>query len=115
MGGVAVWLRCPSIRLPMLTRVPGDVDFVGLSRATPAIKEFFDGQGYQADRMFNALHGAHRLNFADESRDRPVDVILDRFRMCHTIDLRDRLTLEPLTIPATDLLLTKLQVVELNE
>ena len=35
--------------------------------------------------------------------------------MCHTIDLRDRLTREPLTIPATDLLPTKLQVVELND
>jgi hypothetical protein len=115
MGGVAVWLRCPSIRLPTLTRVPADIDFVGLSRATPAIKEFFDAQGYRADRMFNALHGAQRLNFADEERDRPVDVLLDRFRMCHTIDLRARLALEPLTIPATDLLLTKLQVVELND
>src|SRR4051794_4124131 len=115
MGGVAVWLRCPSIRSPTLTRVPADIDFVGLSRATPAIKEFFDAQGYRADRMFNALHGAQRLNFADEGRDRPVDVVLDRFAMCHTIDLRGRLTLEPLTIPATDLLLTKLQVVELND
>lgn len=115
MGGVAVWVRCPSIRLPALTRVPGDVDFVGLSHARPHISDFFEANGYQPDKLFNALHGAQRLNFFDPVRDRPIDVILDRFAMCHTIDLRRRLTREPLTIPATDLLLTKLQIVELND
>jgi hypothetical protein len=115
MGGVAVWERCPSVRLPALARVPADVDFMGLSRAATGIKDFFEAQGYAPDRLFNALHGAKRLNFADESRGRPVDVVLDRFAMCHTIDLRSRLTLEPLTIPPTDLLLTKLQIVEINE
>src|SRR5438067_1688580 len=29
MGGVAVWARCPSVRLPALARVPGDVDLIG--------------------------------------------------------------------------------------
>ena len=35
--------------------------------------------------------------------------------MCHTFDFRDRLQLEPLTLPAADLLLTKLQVVDAEE
>lgn len=115
MGGVAVWARCPTSRLPALRRVPADVDFVGWSKARHETAEFFDAQGYEADKLFNALHGAQRLNFLDPVRDRPIDVILDRFAMCHSIDLRDRLLLEPLTIPATDLLLTKLQIVELND
>jgi hypothetical protein len=34
--------------------------------------------------------------------------------MCHTIDLRDRLALEPETLPLADLLLQKLQIVEIN-
>ena len=71
--------------------------------------------GYVPDKLFNALHGAKRLNFMDPARDRPLDVLLDRFVMCHTLDLRRRLTLEPLTIPLADLLLTKLQVVKVNE
>jgi hypothetical protein len=35
--------------------------------------------------------------------------------MCHRIELADRLALDSPTLTATDLLLTKLQVVELNE
>jgi hypothetical protein len=35
--------------------------------------------------------------------------------MCHRIDLSDRLHLDDPTVTVTDLLLTKLQVVELNE
>jgi hypothetical protein len=35
--------------------------------------------------------------------------------MCHTLYLGDRLTLDDYTIPISDLLLTKLQVVEINE
>lgn len=114
IGGVAVFSRCPSAARPELARSYGDVDVVGLSSHRAQITDFLEAQGYVQDRMFNALHGAQRLNFTDPARDRPLDVLLDRFAMCHAIDLRDRLLLEPVTIPLSDLLLTKLQVVELN-
>ena len=35
--------------------------------------------------------------------------------MCHKLDLKDRLGLDKLTIPLADLLVTKLQVVEITE
>jgi hypothetical protein len=44
-----------------------------------------------------------------------VDVLVDRFAMCHRLDLRDRLALDTRTLPLADLLLSKLQVVERNE
>jgi len=44
-----------------------------------------------------------------------VDVFLDKFRMEQSLDFRQRLRLDDVTIPITDLLLTKLQIVELNE
>jgi len=46
---------------------------------------------------------------------RRVDVFLDVFQMCHKFDFRDRLGLEPRTISMSDLLATKLQIVEINE
>ena len=113
-GGMAVYLRCPSARLPSLERTYGDVDFVGLSSHRGEISDFFEAQGYAQDRMFNALHGARRLNFTDPRIGRPIDVVLDQFSMCHSLDLRERLRVEAQTIPLADLLLTKLQVVELN-
>jgi hypothetical protein len=114
LGGVAFWVRCPSARVAPLARAYGDADFIGRSGDRKAITAFAEAQGYVADRMFNALHGATRLNFHDPARDRPLDVLLDRFHMCHELDLRDRLAAGELTLPLADLALTKLQVVQLN-
>lgn len=115
IGGVAVWARCPSAMLPALRRDYGDVDVVGLARESKALTRFFAEMGYRPDKLFNAIHGAQRLNFTDPDTGRPLDVLLDRFSMCHAIDLRDRLAVDPVTIPLADLLLTKLQVVRMND
>jgi len=115
LGGTAVWVRCPSARRPPLARPYGDIDLASRAKARARITGFLEAHGYVPDKLFNALHGATRLIFAEEATGRPLDVILDEFTMCHTIDLRDRLELEPLTIPLVDLLLTKLQIVQLNE
>jgi hypothetical protein len=61
------------------------------------------------------LYGRTRLQFIHRVTQKSVDVLLDKFRMDHTIDFRPRLGLDNLTIPITDLLLTKLQIVKLNE
>ena len=115
LGGVAVWCQCPSARLPELARDYGDADFIGRAEDRKRITAFLEAEGYEADRMFNALHGASRLNFHDPARDRPVDVLLDRFVMAHELGLRDSVSADGLTIEPADLLMTKLQVVSINE
>ena len=115
LGGVAVWARCPSARRPELAREYGDVDIVTPGRSAREVGRFLESLGYEPDKLFNALHGAQRMNFMDAGHDRPLDVLVDRFVMCHALDLRDRLAVEELTIPLADLLLTKLQVVKINE
>ena len=45
---------------------------------------------------------------------RHVDVFVDAVRMCHVIDFSRRIGLAEETLTSTDLLLTKLQIVELN-
>jgi hypothetical protein len=115
LGGVAVWCQCPSARVPPLARIYGDADFLGLGGERRRISAFMEAEGYEADRMFNALHGATRLNFHDPVRERPVDVLLDRFVMAHELDLRDSTSPDGLTISLADLLLTKLQVVSIND
>ena len=44
-----------------------------------------------------------------------VDVMVDRIHMCHTVEFADRATQLPYTLSPTDLLLSKLQIVELND
>ena len=41
--------------------------------------------------------------------------MIDKFHMCHTLEFADRLTRLPYTLDPIDLLLSKLQIVELNE
>jgi hypothetical protein len=114
-GGLAVWLRCPTARRPPLARDYKDLDFVGRAGEAHAATELLARLGYEPDVEFNSLHGHHRLYFWDPVHGRQLDVFIDRMRMSHELDLEGRIGLEDTTIPLADLLLTKLQVVEVNE
>lgn len=114
IGGAAIWLRCPSASQEGLRRNYADLDFIGLSSKTGEIKEFLTGLGYEPDKFFNSLHGRTRLLFWDTPNDRQVDVFLDEMKMCHRLDFRSRLTVDPYTLSIADLLLTKLQIIQLN-
>ena len=97
-----------------LARTYGDIDFAARASDVPKITDLFVTAGYQADTEFNALHGRHRLFFWDPQHDREADVFLDTFTMCHALDFREHLTADQDTLPLSDLLLFKLQVMETN-
>ena len=114
-GGAAVAHLCPSARRPPLARSYKDVDVVGLRRERAALERFLPEAGYDGRDEFNVLGGGMRLLFWDEAHERQLDVLLDRFHMCHALDLAGRLDRHPVTLDPADLLLTKLQVRETNE
>jgi hypothetical protein len=91
-----------------------DIDFVVRSKEAPVLARLLEERGYSPDRRQNALYGHKQLYFVDEEHQRPVDVIIDRLEMCHTLELKDRLGVDPLTVGRADLLLSKLQIVKLN-
>ncbi|MCX6363113.1 MAG: hypothetical protein NTW58_02865, partial [Actinobacteria bacterium] len=68
----------------------------------------------QAQFMRDCAHRSADGAYAVHAEDH-VDIFLDEFRMDHRLDLRDRLALEPYTVSAGDLLLTKLQVFRAEE
>jgi hypothetical protein len=115
VGGVGVALRCASATVPPLSRSYGDVDVAGRAADRVRITALLTNAGYVAHERFNALNGASRLLFEDTANGRRLDVFLDRVELCHRIDLRPRLPIPGPTLPAADLLLMKLQVVETNE
>jgi hypothetical protein len=118
VGGIAVRLHCPSTAEGApLARSINDIDLIGLSRESGRIKKVFVELGYIPHRHFNAVHGRRRLLFQDPVHGVAVDVFLDQFIMCHTFDFRHRLGADPngLTLGPADLLVTKLQIVELND
>jgi len=113
IGGLAIRQHCTI--LPFCERDYSDIDVVGLKAERHQIQDAFVELGYQPNERFNALHGDTRLEFVDPVNERHVDVFLDTFEMDHYIDLRHRLALDDYTVPLSDLLLSKLQIVRLNE
>ena len=115
VGGVAIAMVAPTIAQLQPTRSYHDIDLAAVARSgTPVVSRFMTGLGYEAARGFNALNGAERLLFHDPG-GRRVDVFIDTLRMCHVLRFAARLELRASTLPAADLVLSKLQIVELTE
>lgn len=114
MGGLAIWLVSPSVRLEPFAREYRDLDFAVRKRDARAVTPFLIDEGYVPERMFNSIHGAQRLNFGRPDGQWTIDVVIDALRMSHVIDLQGRLDPGPPTIDLADLLVTKLQVWEIN-
>jgi hypothetical protein len=114
MGGLAIWLRSESVRKPPFAREYADMDFAVGSKGVAAVKALLVDQGYVAEKLFNAIHGAQRLNYAEPSGRWTIDILIDELAMSHRLDLRGRLSDPQPTIHLADLVLTKLQIWEIN-
>jgi hypothetical protein len=115
IGGMAIKLRCPSTSHPALARNVPDIDLIALKKDSRELPNLFGSLGLEPMKMFNALHGDKRMLFMEPGGGRQIDVFLDVFEMCHTFDFRKRLQLDDVTLPLADLLVTKLQIIEINE
>jgi len=114
MGGMAVYLTSPTAQRHPYARTYGDFDFAVAASDAKEAAAFLEAAGYVPERMFNALHGAQRLNFGHPAGRWPIDVVVDEVRMSHRIDLRGRINGPGPTLTLADLLLTKLQIWEIN-
>ena len=115
LGGVAVRLRARNGLPAALQRTYGDLDFVTERRASGPAQKLFRELGYEPHVSFNALNSKERLLFFDHEHDRQVDVFVGAFRMCHEVPLEGRIEVDETSIPLAELLLTKLQVIELKD
>lgn len=114
LGGMAIRLLLGGRMDAIFEREIADLDFVCASGAGRRLGETLVDSGYLADEHFNALNGARRLLFVDPVHGRQVDVFVGSFEMCHELPLAERLEARSGTLPAAELLMTKLQIVELN-
>ncbi len=114
LGGIAIWLRASEPTRQMLGRAYADIDLVTTKKASKGLRELLEGLGYVPDKMFNNLQGHTRLYYHSADGAYHVDVFIEKFVMSHELDLGSRLRAEPVTLPAAELLLTKLQIAELN-
>ena len=114
LGGVAFWLRCPSLRSGPFARDYADLDFAVSKPASQRFRAILERRGYLPDKFFNGLHGATRLYYGAPDGQWSVDIVIDELTMSHRLDLRGQLDGPGPTLSPADLLLTKLQVWEIN-
>jgi len=112
-GGLAVQYLTPDF--PPRGGDRQDVDLAIQSGDRRPLTQFLTERGYIGDKTFNALYGHKQLYFQSTQTERSLDVLVDRLHMCHTVEFKGRLGRMPVTLDLADLLLTKLQIVELNE
>ena len=114
LGGVAVRLQASDVP-PVFDREYKDLDLAVPKGGSQAADRLLRAAGYEPHTAFNALNGKERMLFFDTAHERQVDVFVGAFRMCHQIPLNERLDAQDRTVPLAELLLTKLQIIELNE
>jgi hypothetical protein len=112
LGGLGIRVLCPGF--PPRLRPGQDIDLACLSKQRGKVAAYLEERGCEPDRRFNNLNGNRQMFFTAPS-GRPVDVMVDRLTMCHTLDFRPAFGRLPLTLDAADLLLSKLRIIELNE
>jgi hypothetical protein len=114
MGAAAIATHCGGLdALETSNRALTDIDLVGLSENRRQIDRFF----YEMDcrSMMRDFGGELKRRIFISKEDKlHIDVFFDELTMCHTLRLRDRLTIDYPTITLADLLLEKLQIVQIN-
>lgn len=113
LGGLGILLHDEALLARGGSRPVNDIDLIVASGQHRNIAELLVARHYMPEERFNALNGHRRLVFHGPIAD--VDVLVGMFEMCHRIDMAPRLSLDRPSLPVTDLLLTKLQIVKLNE
>jgi len=97
-----------------------DLDLLGYNKQKGDITKFFTKElGFKPDPLVNAMFGHKRMIFYHPDNKYHVDVFMNKLDFSHTVDFGDkpgsgRLELDYPTISATDIVLEKLQIHEIN-
>jgi hypothetical protein len=115
LGGVAVALHTQGELHPALRRPYRDIDVVTKRKGDREALKLLVDAGYESNERFNNMVGVHRrLVVYDTQNRRQLDVFVGEFQMCHAVAF-DRLDADSPTVPLAELLVTKLQIVKMNE
>lgn len=117
VGALAFHRRCPRYNhlQDRLHRAYTDIDFAAYSKQVREIRGFLAAQGYVEDELVYVESQGTRLVLNHLQTDLHLDVFLDRLEFCHTVDWNGRLEIDEWTIPLAEMLMQKMQIVEINE
>jgi hypothetical protein len=116
LGSIAYRIHCPrNISLfEEMARALTDIDFASEKDQGGGVRKLFSELGYVEDRTIYMVTEGSRYCFTGPDGKLNVDIFMDELFFCHRIPLKGRLALDRPTICVTDLLLEKMQIVEIN-
>lgn len=124
IGAIAIRTHSPEFKYLEydLGRMLTDIDFVGYDKDIKRIRKLFVDLDYQEDPAIKAMMSgmgmgkiSKRLIFYENTLGIHSDVFLDEMKFCHVINFRKRLEKDHPTVPLAEMLLSKLQIVKINE
>jgi hypothetical protein len=95
-------------------RVFTDIDFAAYGKHRNKLVPFFESQGYALEKRAAMLSGGARLIFF-AGRVPMIDIFFDKLNYNHPINYNGRLEAHPYCVSLADLMLQKLQIVQIND
>ena len=117
IGALAFRTHCPQYGYiqDKLGRKFTDFDFASYPRFVRDIRRVLTELGYEEDKQVTQLFGDRRMVFHDPVFGRHTDVFFNTLDFCHPVNFAGRLEAEEFTLPLAELLLEKMQIVQINE
>lgn len=117
LGSLGVSIHCPATAhlLPSFKRTYSDIDLAAYRRNSRDVSRVLATAGYVENRQLAIDSEGRRGLYDHESNGTHIDVFFDVLEFCHPIALAGRLERDSPTLPVADLLLSKLQIVKINE
>ena len=115
LGALAIRTHCPEFSYihEKAGRTLSDLDMAAYQKQGPEISRFFKDVGYKNSALA-AIPGLKRAVFLGDG-EMHIDIFYEGLEMCHDISFKDRLEVDYPTIPLAELLLEKMQIVQINE
>jgi hypothetical protein len=117
IGSLAFQMHCPQFGYlqAAMGRAYTDIDFAAYSKQTKQIQAMMAGLGYVENREVFISSEGERAIYDKADIGLHVDVFYEKLDFCHAIHWAGRLEVDSPTIPLTELLLEKMQIVQINE
>jgi len=113
-GGIRLHCVGPGEVMDRLGRPAKDIDFIVPKEDRKGMRRYLESRGYVVDRDLLVAMEGMRYSFTHPESNIDLDVFVERLQFNHTIEVRDRLDRHRYTIPLEELLLQKLQIVNLT-
>jgi hypothetical protein len=117
IGSLAFQIHCQKFGYlqAAMGRAYTDIDFAAYQKQTKEIQAMMAGLGYQENREVFIVSEGDRAIFERPELGLHVDVFYEKLDFSHVIHWKDRLEIDRPSIPLAEMLLEKMQIVQINE